>query len=119
MGAAQVSLESLLVVSILLVFFIASLGLLAEINLSAQTLKTQAAEWNECMRIAGLVEEVFVQGPGTQVTVPSSMNLAVSSRTIYSTTMACDFTAVVQPVSLLTGTIRISNSNGVVVLENA
>jgi hypothetical protein len=122
MEKAQVSMETLTSIVILFIFFVVSLGLLGEINANAYSLKEKASQWNECTRIARLTEEVFVQGSGTQVEAVFSLPFSVSTHAVYfggDNGTVCDFTAMVLPASVSSGTIRFSNSNGLVVIQNA
>ncbi len=122
MPHAQISLETLTSILIVFIFFIVSMGLLAEINSNAQFLKEQSSQWNECTKIARLIEEVFVQGPGTQVKAQFSYPFIVSSRSVYMNDpngVTCDFTGMAAPASVSAGTVRFSDTNGWVVVRNA
>ncbi|MBU0636133.1 hypothetical protein KKE06_03850 [Candidatus Micrarchaeota archaeon] len=118
MTKGQVTVETMIMITILLFFFIVSLGILGQINWSQQVLESQAREWNECNRIAGIIQEVFVQGPGTQIQFQSENDLDVSNTFLYVGEMDCGFAAAVQPVSLTSGSILVSNSTGRVILQN-
>ena len=118
MNRGQVTVETMIGIIILLFFFIVSLGVLAQVNWGQHILETQAVEWNECIRIAGLIQEVFIQGPGTQIRVWSAYGLDVSSTFVYVGSVSCGFTAKVEPVSLTAGAVVISNPWGSVELSN-
>lgn len=118
MPQGQVSVELMVSFVFLGIFFVFSLWLGGEINSSAWTLQERSAEWKECLTISSLVQETFVQGPGTQVKTVSSLPFSVSSRTVYLPALSCDFSAAAEQASLVAGNLVIFNSNGIVVLQN-
>lgn len=114
----QVSIEAFIAVGIILIFFVVSLVILGQINASATSIKTAAADWAACTKIANVVHEVFLQGPGTGIDLNVDADLNITYRAVYLGNVSCDFSAAVQNASLQKGRVRIFNKTGVVVLQN-
>lgn len=117
------SLEAWIAVGIILIFFIATLILVGQIHYSSNLLDAQASQWNECQHLSALMQETFIQGPGTQIRTTVSVPFAVTQNGIVfldaADSATCTFRIAVQNATLEDGNVLIYNSNGMVVLENA
>lgn len=118
MGFGQATIETLGAVLVVLVLFMFSVWLFSQINESAILVDKQSNDWSECLRIASIVQEVFVQGSGTQIQISASRDFNISKLSVYFENASCEFTGLVLPTGITAGTVRVQNQNGIVVLQN-
>jgi hypothetical protein len=114
----QVSLEAVVVIVLLLVF----LGFTITSTLQVQSFERFVSESSTdeaaCLRVADIVQGVFLAGPGTRMSFEIDQPLQVTTSSVEVNQTYCYFSGVAVPVSLLRGGVLVSNALGVVSLVN-
>jgi len=116
---AQVSVETLLVVSILVSVFVLMLISIAYKNQDAAYYKDLFERQNTCNKMALAVSLSFAEGKKNFLLFDLDRNVSISKHSITVGNSFCDFigdtnATAVSPMNLATGTIKIKNNSGVV-----
>ncbi len=116
--ASQVSLESLLVIVLILAFFLLAVAVSVNIRFDSDSIQSSALNEAECRRLAAMIEEVFVQGKGTQAGLTMASASQVLTRQVKVNNSFCPFSARVSLASLNAGPVLVQNVSGTVLLSN-
>lgn len=111
-------MESLIMIAVILIFFLLAVAVASQIRFSADSISNGALNELECNRLAGLIQESFIQGIGTQAGLNMNNASAVSLHAVKVNDSVCDFSASVTPVSLNAGHVLVKNISGTITVVN-
>lgn len=114
----QVSLESLIMIGVVMVLFLLAIAMSVEIGVSSNSISSYGPDDLQCSRLSGLIQESFVQGPGTRVGLTMNSASSVSVRSVLVNQAVCNFSASVLPANLNAGRVLIKNISGTVTVLN-
>ncbi|MBS3061940.1 MAG: hypothetical protein J4215_05145 [Candidatus Diapherotrites archaeon] len=114
----QISFEGLISVLLILVFLVIAVSSILNIQEYTLFISDSSFDMGNCSRLSELVQEVFIQGPGTQIVVEARADFVLNESSISVNEAYCFFSGIAQPASLSKGMIVLSNRTGVVEVEN-
>ena len=112
---AQISVETLLAIFVVLIFFVVVMVQASLINSSSETAENTFSEKNSCLKFSQLISQVYAEGKGSHAIFYLDYNTTVfaSQRIVKVNEQICYFIALSEDRNLLPGKIEIDN-NGVV-----
>ncbi len=118
MTRGQASVEVLVAVCLILIFLVMGVSKMLEINSFSDSIASTGMDSGECLRLSQIIQEVFIQGPGTQIVIDSPVPFSVFPSSVEVNHQYCFFSGQAFSGSFSEGTIRIFNKSGVVGIEN-
>lgn len=118
---AQVSIELISLIAILLIIFAFVLASAMEKNRLAENMKIYLEKKRDCERFANDVGAVFILGDGASSTIELNNNLSVINNTAYSENIFCNLCCNVtrngqSSFNLTKGSVTIINANGDIIV---
>ena len=113
--SGQVSVETLVAVFVVLIFFAIVLMQASLINSSAQFAENTFSQKNSCLKLSHLISQVYTEGKGSHATyyLDYDANVFATKRIVKINEQICYFIARTNDTNLTAGEIGIDN-NGIV-----
>ncbi len=120
----QISVETMVAIAIIIVVFAAffTIGNMKENETKEK--ENYLEMKNDCMRVANVINNVYVLGDESSMTVPVHSDLMITSKgdTVFikrkDAAVYCPLFSTISPGSYTKGKIKISNNNGQIKIEN-
>jgi len=115
---AQVTVEVIMAVMLVLLLFIAILFFVLQKNTELSFVKEDYENQIVCEKISSIVSYIYFNSETTSIDFVLEKDVNVLSNSANIGEYYCRFNAVAQPVDLTKGNVRAENVNGVVVIAN-
>ena len=114
----QVSIETMVIVGVILILFAIVSTTVAYRNIQSQIIDENYKEFNLCSEISMLITNSYSHGPKSEIFVTSALDVRIQENEVHVGSNYCHVTGKVSDATLVAGIIRIKNVKGVVELEN-
>ena len=115
----QVSIEAVIAVAILLVFFTIIATTQGTHDMQTNLLKEKLQKENECERVAGILSELFAQSGRTQITFQINEDANFSGQIITMGSTTCLSLSKIEDSQTARGFVRAKKVSETVSIENA
>jgi len=114
-NSGQVSVETLVAVFVVLIFFVVVLVQASLINSSGEIVESSFSEKNSCLKLSHLISQVYTEGKGSHATFYLDYDARIfgSERIVKVNEQFCYFIAITGDANLVVGDVEIDN-NGIV-----
>ena len=115
---AQVSVETMAVVGIILILFAIVSTTVVYRNVQTQIIEDNYQEFNLCEEVSMLITNSYSHGPKSEIFITSDLDVIIAENEVQVGSNYCKVIGKVDDATLIAGVIRIKNVTGVVQLEN-